>query len=88
VQVETKRATPREARENPDACQSVTKVFVGGIPEEVEDDEIQTYFEQVGHIFLELSFLNDKAEKTWLRVKMIWLVPKLQTHQLSSLVNC
>ena len=47
IQVETKRATPREARENPEACQSVTKVFVGGLPEEVEDEEIQAYFEQV-----------------------------------------
>ena len=58
VQVETKRATPREARENPESCQSVTKVFVGGIPEEIEDDEIKSYFEQVdilgfryGHYF-------------------------------------
>ncbi len=46
-QVETKRATPREARDTPESSQSVKKVFVGGIPEEVEDEEIKAYFEEV-----------------------------------------
>jgi len=58
-QVETKRATPREARENPESCQSVTKVFVGGIPEEIEDDEIKSYFEQFGEV-TKVSRATDK----------------------------
>lgn len=49
-QVETKRATPREARDNGDAAQTVKKVFVGGIPEEVEDEEIKAYFEEFGPV--------------------------------------
>ena len=51
-EVETKRATPKEARDTPESCQSVTKVFVGGIPEEIEDSEIQSYFEQVTLLLL------------------------------------
>jgi len=49
-QVETKRATPREARDNPDAGQSVKKVFVGGVSEDIEDEELQAYFEQFGEV--------------------------------------
>jgi hypothetical protein len=47
VQVETKRATPREARDNPDAGQSVKRVFVGGVSEDIQDEELRAYFQQV-----------------------------------------
>ena len=55
--VETKRATPREARDNPDAGQSVKKVFVGGVSEDIEDEEIKAYFEQVKHFYLVVNYL-------------------------------
>ena len=46
-QVETKRATPRDKSAGQEAGLTVKKVFVGGIKEEAEDDEIKEYFTQV-----------------------------------------
>ena len=46
-QVETKRATPREAFGTPEAGLTVKKVFVGGIKEDVDDADIKAYFEEV-----------------------------------------
>ena len=53
--METKRATPREARDNPDAGQSVKKIFIGGVSEDIEDEELQTYFEQVHNFTFTLN---------------------------------
>lgn len=50
--VETKRATPREENQGPGSShsQTVTKVFVGGIKDGVEEEDMKEYFSQYGTI--------------------------------------
>jgi len=48
--VETKRATPRSDAGKPEAQVSVKKVFIGGIPDEMEDDDIKDYFGEFGKV--------------------------------------
>lgn len=48
--VDTKRAVPREDVERPESNATVKKVFVGGIKEDIEEDEIRTYFEDFGTV--------------------------------------
>jgi len=57
--VETKRATPREEFGKPEAGQTIKKLFLGGLKEEVTDEEIRTYFTQFGSI-AEITRLTDK----------------------------
>lgn len=46
-QVETKRATPREEFGKPEAGQTVKKIFIGGLKDDVEDEDLREYFSQV-----------------------------------------
>ena len=48
--METKRATPREQFGQPEAGQTVKKVFVGGLKENMEDEDLQQYFSQFGNV--------------------------------------
>ena len=48
--METKRATPREQFGQPEAGQTVKKVFVGGLKENMEDEDLQQYFAQFGNV--------------------------------------
>ena len=58
-QVETKRATPREEFGKPEAGQTIKKLFLGGLKEEVTDDEILQHFSQFGQV-KEVTRLTDK----------------------------
>lgn len=49
-EVETKRATPREDIGKPEVGLTVKKVFVGGVKEDAEDEDIKAYFEQFGEV--------------------------------------
>ena len=57
--METKRATPREEFGKPEAGQTVKKVFVGGLKEDVTDDELKNYFSQFGNV-AEVTRLTEK----------------------------
>jgi len=58
--VETKRATPREEfGHKPEAGATIKKLFLGGLKEDVEDDEIRSYFSQFGTV-AEVTRLTDK----------------------------
>jgi len=58
-EVETKRAVPRDKFSNPEAGQSVKKLFVGGL-KDLEESDLQEYFNQFGTC-LSVSIIMDKA---------------------------
>ena len=49
-QVETKRATPREEFGKPEAGQTVKKIFIGGLKDDHEDEDLRQYFSQFGNV--------------------------------------
>lgn len=49
-EVESKRATPREDANRPEARMSIKKVFVGGLKEEVTEDQLRDYFSGYGNV--------------------------------------
>jgi len=59
--VETKRATPREESANSGLAhgQSVSKLFVGGIKEEIEEEDMREFFSEFGTI-TDLVRMKDK----------------------------
>ena len=55
--VETKRAIPKS--DNPNSSQTVTKLFVGGFKEELDAEDLRTYFGQYGNV-TEVKVIMDK----------------------------
>lgn len=49
-EVESKRATPREEAGKPEARMSIKKVFVGGLRDDVEEDQLRDYFSGFGNV--------------------------------------
>ncbi|ODM89917.1 Heterogeneous nuclear ribonucleoprotein A1, A2/B1 [Orchesella cincta] len=49
-EVEPKRAVPREDIGKPEAGATVRKIFVGGLKEEVEEDDLREYFKSYGSV--------------------------------------
>lgn len=57
--VEPKRAVPRQDIHRPEAGASVKKLFVGGIKDEHEDEDLRQYFSKFGNVTT-VNIVNDK----------------------------
>lgn len=57
--VEPKRAVPREEIKRPDASATVKKLFVGGINDSIEEDDLKEYFKSYGSI-VSVSLVTEK----------------------------
>lgn len=57
-EVETKRAVPRDKFSNPEAGQSVKKLFVGGL-KDLEESDLEEYFKEFGQC-VSVSVMTDK----------------------------
>lgn len=57
--VEPKRAVPRQDIGRPEAGASVKKLFVGGIKDDHEDEDLRDYFSQFGNVTT-VNIVNDK----------------------------
>ena len=62
--LETKRATPRRESGKPEAQMSVKKMFIGGLSDEIDDDDLRDYFSQFGNVeSVEQLKWNDTGKK-------------------------
>ena len=62
--LETKRATPRSDSAKPEAQMCVKKLFVGGVSDEMEDEDIRDYFSQYGRVInVEQLRWNESGKK-------------------------
>ena len=62
--LETKRATPRRDSGKPEAQMSVKKIFIGGLSDEISDDDLRDYFSQFGVVdSVEQLKWNDTGKK-------------------------
>ncbi|XP_044742470.1 heterogeneous nuclear ribonucleoprotein A1, A2/B1 homolog isoform X2 [Chrysoperla carnea] len=57
--VEPKRAVPRQEIGRPDAGATVKKLFVGGLKEDIDENDLREYFKSYGEI-LAVSVVTDK----------------------------
>lgn len=58
--VDSKRATPREQSNNPEAHMAVKKIFVGGVKNGVEESHLKEYFSEFGNC-TKVDVIMDKA---------------------------
>jgi len=62
--LETKRATPKRDSGRPEAQISVKKLFVGGLSDEMDDDDLRMYFGEYGNVInVEQLKFNDTGKK-------------------------
>lgn len=58
--VETKRAVARQDIKNPEAGATVKKLFIGGIKDDHDEDQLREYFSSYGSV-QNVSIVTDKA---------------------------
>lgn len=58
--VETKRAVARQDIKNPEAGATVRKLFIGGIKDDHDDEQLREYFSNYGNV-QNVSIVTDKA---------------------------
>ena len=62
--LETKRATPRSDSAKPESQMCVKKLFIGGVSDEMEDEDIRDYFSQYGKVInVEQLRWNESGKK-------------------------
>ena len=56
--VESKRAVPRNERNTGDSNQSVKKIFVGGLREGIEENDLMEFFSKFGKVSIYYQHFN------------------------------
>ncbi|CAF1023458.1 unnamed protein product [Rotaria sordida] len=60
--IETKRAMPRDEASKPEGQLTVRKIFIGGIKEDITEDDLISHFQKFGNI-IECNIMKDKEDK-------------------------